>query len=159
MSRLVVGIGNPSRGDDGIGPLVADRVARLRLRDVEVVVHDEPLALIEHLALHDDVVVVDAAWSRCGHQPGTVHVVRVDATPLRSGDPVRGSHGLGVVEAVELARALDRMPQRLTFVSVEARVFDMGATMTRQVQDCVDDAVRAVVAAIFRTHRHTGHDR
>jgi hypothetical protein len=44
-------------------------------------------------------------------------------------------------------------------VGVEARVFDMGATMTRQVQDCVDDAVRAVVAAIFRTHRHTGHDR
>ncbi len=53
VSALVVGIGNPSRGDDAVGPLVADRVARLGLPNVEVVVYDEPLALVEHLAAHD----------------------------------------------------------------------------------------------------------
>lgn len=147
MSSLVVGIGNASRGDDGIGPLVAERVAGLRLPDVDVVVHDEPLALLEHLAGHDDVVVVDAARSG-GADPGTVHVVRVGSAPLRSNGAALGSHGLGVVEAVELARALGRLPRRLTLVGVEAMDLDLGAALSPPVRGRLDDAVRAVVAAL-----------
>lgn len=152
MSALVVGIGNLSRGDDGVGPLVAARVARLDLPDVEVVVHDEPLALLEHLATHEDVVVVDAATVRRG-RPGTVHVVQVGSTPLPLGSAASGSHGLGVAEAIELARALCRLPKRLTLVGVEAQVFDVGAAMTDRVQDCLDDAVRAVVDALRASTR------
>jgi hydrogenase maturation protease len=151
VSALVVGIGNPARGDDGIGPLVAGRVARLCLPGVDVVADCQPLALVEHLAGHADVVVVDAARSRGGHPPGTVHVVRVGATPLPSGDPVLGSHGLGVVEAIELARALGRLPERLTLVGVEARGVDVGASVSEQVRDCLEDAVRAVVEALPAT--------
>ncbi len=152
MSALVVGIGNLSRGDDAVGPLVAGRVARLCLPDVEVVVHDEPLALVEHLSSHEDVVVVDAARGRRGHS-GRVHVVRVGSTPLRSGTPMLGSHGLGVVDAIELARALGRLPQRLTLVGVEAQVVDVGTPMAQQVHDCLDVAVRAVVNALGKDER------
>ena len=152
MSAIVVGIGNLSRGDDAVGPLVAARVARLDLPDVEVVVHDEPLALLEHLATHEDVVVVDAATVRRG-RPGTVHVVQVGSTPLPLGSPASGSHGLGVAEAIELARALCRLPERLTLVGVEAQVVDVGAAMTDRVQDCLDDAVRAVVDALRASTR------
>ena len=148
MTSLVVGIGNTSRGDDGIGPLVAERVAGLRLPDVDVVVHDEPLALLEHLAGHDDVVVVDAARSGGGADPGTVHVVRVGSVPLRGNGAALGSHGLGVVEAVELARALGRLPRRLTLVGVEAMDLDLGAALSPPVRGRLDDAVRAVVAAL-----------
>ena len=147
MSALVVGIGNPSRGDDGIGPLVATRVAELGLPGVEVVAYDEPLALVEHLAGHDDVVVVDAARTREG-RPGAVHVVRVGSAPLPRDAVALGSHGLGVAEAVELARALGRLPRRLTLVGVEAQAVDLGAPLSAPVRDSVDDAVDAVVAAL-----------
>lgn len=152
MSALVVGVGNVARGDDAVGPLVAARVTRLGLPNVEVVVHDEPLALVDHLATHDDVVVVDAVMSRRGG-PGTVHVVRVGSAPLRSDSSAWGSHGLGVAEAVELARALGRLPQRLTFVGVEAQVLDVGAPMTDRVQDSLDAAVRAVLGALRASMR------
>ena len=33
---LVIAIGNPSRGDDALGPLAGQRLAAMRLRDVEV---------------------------------------------------------------------------------------------------------------------------
>ena len=147
MSAIVVGIGNLSRGDDAVGPLVAARVARLGLPDVEVVVHDEPLALLEHLATHEDVVVVDAATVRRG-RPGTVHVVQVGSTPLPIDSPASGSHGLGVAEAIELARALCRLPKRLTLVGVEGEVFAVGAPLTERVRACLDDAVRAVVGTL-----------
>ena len=34
---LVIGVGNPDRGDDGVGPAVASRVAALGLPGVRVV--------------------------------------------------------------------------------------------------------------------------
>ncbi|GAA2145272.1 hydrogenase maturation protease [Nocardioides koreensis] len=147
MSALVVGIGNRSRGDDGVGPLVAARVAELGLPGVEVVTYDEPLALVEHLAGHDDVVVVDAARSR-GGRPGAVRVVRVGAAPLPRDAAALGSHGLGVADAVELARALGRLPRRLTLVGVEALVIELGAPLSEPVRDGLDAAVDAVVAAL-----------
>ena len=146
MSVLVVGIGNRSRGDDGIGPEVASRVARLGLPGVWVVVQDEPLALVEHLSRHEEVVVVDATAPRGA--PGSVQVLEVGSAPLRREPPAIGSHGLGVPEAVELARALGRLPHRLTLVGVEAQGFDVGAPLSEQVRDRLDDAVRAVLDAL-----------
>ncbi len=143
MSALVVGVGNRTRGDDAAGPEVAARVAALGLPGLEVVVHDEPLALVEHLAAHDHVVVVDATAPR--RTPGAVRVVHVGPTPLRPGTPAVGSHGLGVAEAVELARALGRLPARLTVVGVEGRAFGAGTEMSAEVRDRLDDAVRAVL--------------
>ena len=35
---LVLGVGNPTRGDDGAGPCVAEQVAALGLPGIEVVV-------------------------------------------------------------------------------------------------------------------------
>jgi len=153
LSALVVGVGNLARGDDALGPLVAARVARLHLTDVEVAVDEEPLTLVEHFGTHHDVVVVDAVRGR-RTPPGTVHVVRVGPAPLRSEAGVLGSHGIGVAEVVELARALGRLPQRLTIVGVEVQVCDVGAPMSEPAQDSLDDAVRAVLDALPTTTRH-----
>ena len=58
---LVVGIGNPLRGDDGVGPAVA---ALLRARahpGVQVAeVHADPIALLDLWAGRRRVVLVDA---------------------------------------------------------------------------------------------------
>ncbi len=35
-ARLIIGIGNPSRGDDALGPLLIERLETLRLPDVEL---------------------------------------------------------------------------------------------------------------------------
>jgi hydrogenase maturation protease len=146
---LVIGIGNRSRGDDAVGPEVASRLAQLGLTGVAVVVLDEPIALVEQLGTHDDVVVVDAIDPR-GH-PGRVHVLHLGCAPLRREPPALGSHGLGVAHAVELARALGLLPKRLTLVGVEARTFHLGAPLSAQVRGSLDDAAEAVVTALPAT--------
>ncbi|HSE10948.1 MAG TPA: hydrogenase maturation protease, partial [Nocardioidaceae bacterium] len=128
MSGLVIGIGNRSRGDDAVGPEVASRVASLNLRGVTVVEHGGPLALVDQLGEHDDVVVVDATASH--GEPGSVRVVRVGETPLKFDPAFTSSHGIGVAEAVELARSLGRLPRRLTLVGVEAADFEAGAPLS-----------------------------
>jgi hydrogenase maturation protease len=147
VTALVVGIGNCSRGDDGAGPEVATRVAELDIPGVHVIVEDEPLALIEHFAAHDDVIVVDAV--KPGGDAGRVHVRVVGPDPLPRHVHAIGSHGLGVVEAVELARALGRLPRRLTLIGSEAETLSAGAPLSAQVADRLVDAVRAVEAALL----------
>jgi len=63
-ARLVIGIGNPSRGDDAIGPLLIERLQALDLPGVECLT-DFQLQVEHVLDLHGRtaVVFVDAAAS------------------------------------------------------------------------------------------------
>ena len=146
---LLLGVGNPMRGDDGIGPEVAARIARLGLLDVEVAEETGPLALLDHLRRtpgHQVVVVVDATPP--GTEPGRVRVLEVRTDPLTRSGRRLGSHGLGVLDAVELARSLGLLPPRLTLVGVEALSARLGTGLSIPVRERIDDAVHAVVDAL-----------
>lgn len=141
----VVGIGTGHRGDDVIGLLVADRVRELGAIGVTVVPVASPLALLEVFDAYDSVVVVDAV--RSGGSAGAVTVTRVDEAPLPNRSAAAGTHGLGVAEAVELARALDRLPTRLVVVGVELADVTTGADLTEAVSRAVDQAAAEVLRA------------
>lgn len=64
---IIVGYGNPLRGDDGIGPRVAEAVAEWRLPDVRAVaVHQLTPELAEPLAAADRAIFVDARVDHLG---------------------------------------------------------------------------------------------
>ena len=146
-SALVLGIGNRTRGDDAAGPEVADRVASLHLPGVRVVVADGPLTLVDHLGTYDVVVVVDAVQP--GGSPGRLWVHDVGHRPMRRPSATSiGSHGLGVSDAVALARSVGRLPGRTTLVGIEAHSFQLGEPLSTPVHDRLDDAVSAVIDAV-----------
>jgi len=151
-SVVVVGLGNPGRGDDGVGPAVAARVGELLGDDgglVRVVGHEDPVELLETWAGADLAVVVDAV--RTGGEPGTVLVLEAggDAEPLTEepwGGPARGgTHAFGLAAAVELARVLDRLPSRVAVVGVEAAGWAAGAALSAPVAAAVPRAVATVL--------------
>jgi hydrogenase maturation protease len=156
---LLVGVGNPWRRDDGVGPAVARRVASMGIPDVEVVVEAEPLSLLEHLRRPDTVVVVDAGAP--GPRPGRVSVLRVGH---REGPAWQASaldpHSLGVAEVVELARVLGPLPDRLVVVVVESGEVTVGVGLSTPVAERLDLAVAAVVDALgSATHPPRHADR
>jgi hydrogenase maturation protease len=160
--RLLLGVGNPDRGDDGVGPEVAARVARLAVPGVEVATEAEPLALLEHLRRPglDQVVVVDATVP--GPEPGRVRVLPVGAARLVRRTGPAGTHALGVADAVELARALDLLPARLALVGVEAGSSGVGEGLSGPVQARLGDVVRTVTELLGASDRladHGGVDR
>ena len=104
MLTLVVGVGNPWRGDDAAGLEVADRV-RARARDVAVETLEGDASALVHLwAGHDDVALVDAASS--GAPPGTLHELRDGDGTLQAAALRSSTHAFGVADAVGLAAAL-----------------------------------------------------
>ena len=153
-SALVVGLGSPDRGDDGIGPAVARRVETLALAEVDVLVHEDPADLVELWSGRSVAVVVDAV--RSGGPAGTVHLLETEAAGNRLfhstwADTARGgTHALGLAAAVELARVLHRLPRRLVVVGIEGVGFDRGAPLSPQVEGAMPAAVAAVVAALAR---------
>jgi len=143
---LVIGLGNPDRGDDAVGVQVARKVAAARL-DVRVLELDDPSEALDAWASADRVVVADAVSS--GGDPGDIHIVDAIARALPTGSwAAAGTHALGLAAVVELARALGRLPRTLVLVGVEARRFDHGAPMSDAVAAAVPAAAIAVLAAI-----------
>lgn len=151
-TRLVVGLGNSDRGDDGVGPAVARRVAGRAPPPVRVAVHEDPTALLDLWTATDLVVVVDAV--RTGRDPGTVLVLEAgaEALPARAwaDAPSGGTHALGLAAVVELARALDLLPARLVVVGVEGASFAHGDPLSPPVAAAVPAAVDAVTAVLER---------
>jgi hydrogenase maturation protease len=147
---VLVGVGNPWRGDDGVGIAVV-RAAATRLAGAPVDITEvdgEPARLVEIWDGRPLAVVVDAAYG--GGEPGTVHRVELTATdPDRLGPASRhgGSHALGVADAVRLAVALDRLPDRLIALGIEGAGFAHtdGIELDPRVRDAVGTAVEMVL--------------
>jgi hydrogenase maturation protease len=143
---IVIGIGNPDRGDDAVGVRVARWVAAQR-PDLCVLEFDDPSEALDAWAPEDTVVVADAINS--GGDPGDIHVVDVLARKLPAGNwSTEGTHALGLAVVVELARALGQLPRRLMVVGVEAAQFDHGTPMSGVVEAAVPAAADAVLTAI-----------
>ncbi|MCI3928857.1 hydrogenase maturation protease [Streptomyces sp. AN091965] len=152
----VVGVGNEYRHDDGLGPAV---VARIRKRTTVRPLppgttldtsDGEPGRLITLWEGADLAVILDAAHAHPG-TPGRVHRIELDAGRLAR--PAAGSsHGLGLGEAVELARVLGRLPGRLVVFAVEGTDHSLGPGLSPAVAAAVGPLAESVEREIVR-HR------
>ncbi len=142
---VVLALGNADRGDDGVGLAVADR---LRGAARVEVVRAAPPDLFERWAPDDRVVVIDAACS--GAPPGTVHRFDALTEPLPAVSFRGSTHAMGLGEAIELARTLDRLPAHLAVVAIEGAAFDLGAPLSPEVAAAVGRAAEAVREELSR---------
>lgn len=148
---LVMGLGNPDRGDDGVGVRVAQRLAG-RLPDgagLRIGGRDA-LALIDDWAGYDALVVIDAAAPM--GVPGRLHrLTPGDAVPSEA--PLSG-HALGLLDALALARTLQLpVPATVVIHTVEAEDFTRGAPLGPAVVAAVPEAVERVAGEVARLHR------
>jgi hydrogenase maturation protease len=134
---VVIGIGNPDRGDDAAGLEVARRV-REATSPGEVTVREvagDQLALLDEWAGATEAYVVDAVCS--GGTPGTVY--QFDAAgELTSRFRDRGTHTFSLADVIELARALGRLPGHLAGYGIEGASFAIGDGLSAQAAAAVD---------------------
>lgn len=147
---LIIGLGNPLRGDDGIGLEVVRRLRRrLRSNPSVRLVESAGADLIELLAREGcgRVVVIDAA--SLGREPGVW--IRLPAATLAvRTDPeaLALAHGPGLAEAMTLLRSLGvRLPPVVVYaVQVDRLGWGEGLTPSvRQAAGVVAEAVRQEV--------------
>lgn len=134
LGGLIVGVGHPDRGDDAAGIHAVRRLdAGHRVREVT-----DCSTLLDMWADESDVTVIDATVS--GAAPGTIITLDGLRETLPAGT-TGSTHSFGLAQSVELGRALDRLPDRLTIHCIEGERFDHGQPMSPVVDRAVDTLV------------------
>ena len=146
---LLIGMGNEGRGDDGVGRVVARRVAALDLPGVDVVEADGDAArLLDLWRDRPTVIVVDGVTSGTEEDPapGTLHRFQLDdgLPDLPAGFARASTHGFGLAEAVALGRVLGNLPARLIVHGVEVGDVAAGASLSPAVAAAVPVLVERV---------------
>lgn len=137
----IICCGNPERGDDGAGLLLARRLHDLGI-EAEVCT-GEALELIEMWSGDSDVMVVDAVIT--GAPAGTVHLWNtLQALPYSH--VLTSCHGFGIAEAIELARVIGNLPGRLRVCGIEGRQFDQGVRISPEVERAVENVAKEISA-------------
>jgi hydrogenase maturation protease len=147
---VLVGVGNLFRRDDGIGIAIARRLRDRLKTPTGMKIHitessGEGADLMRCWDGADQVFVFDAVMSsQSGAAIGTVHRLEAAEQKFPSDFFKYSSHAFSLAEAVELARALGKLPQKLVVYGVEAKEFGFGENLIPQVDAAGDEVVKRV---------------
>ena len=145
--RLVIGVGNPDRGDDGAGRVVAQRLRGRNGCAPEVrECSGEATALMETWTGFDDVVLVDACHG--AGEPGSIHrfsPAELERLASVEGRRYESTHGLGVSAAIALAQTLGTFPSALVIYAIEGGHYQDGNGLSEDVDRAVQELVALLV--------------
>lgn len=137
---LVIGIGNPSRGDDAIGPLAIERLEALGLPDTELLTDFQ--LQVEHaldLVGRREVVFIDAAAS--GPEPFSFEPV------IAAADAGALTHALSAAAVLEAFRRISAAPLPAAYVlAVRGYGFELGVSLSDAAGANLDAAVQMLVS-------------
>lgn len=128
----IIGIGSEERGDDALGLLCARALRQRAWPHIRILESSgEGTALLEAWEGSSHVIVIDAVAT--GALPGTVYSWNLRASlPPRLVVPI-SSHAFGLPEALELARALQCLPETLLLYAIEGACFGPGLQLSPAV--------------------------
>jgi hydrogenase maturation protease len=131
---LVLAVGNPSCGDDAVGPLLADRLLAANLPGVEVLVEFQ--LQVEHaldLQARERVIFVDACVD--------AEAPYVERTVVADAGFAHTSHSLLPAQVLETYRRImgSEPPAALLF-GVRAHSFELGAGLSPDTESATNAA-------------------
>jgi hydrogenase maturation protease len=145
MSVLVLGLGNPLRGDDGVGPRIIEELARRGLPEgvTALDVGNAGLDLLNVLEGWERAVIVDAA--EMGREPGCFVRFTPDEVRLARSDDRHSLHDAGLSEALALADALGRTLPELVIFGVQPAEVGWKAGLSSAVEAVIPALADAVM--------------
>ena len=153
MKTLVVGLGNPILGDDGVGWRVAENVRAHIGPYAEVDVDCLSLggiSLMEHLIGYERAILIDALVS--DEKPGSISVSALDSIPDYSAFHIASAHDTSLQNAMKLGRGLGvALPEEVIVVGIAAsHVYDFSEELSPPVAAAIPKATQMVVDLVMQ---------
>jgi hydrogenase maturation protease len=172
MKTIVIGLGNPILGDDGVGWKVAEEVkkqldsasapavsARRGVRkptsggkfenyiDVEFLSLGG-ISLMENLIGYERAIVIDAVTS--DRELGSVIVSKLGEMPDYSALHITSAHDTSLQNALKLGKTMGaRLPEDVTIVGIATdHIYDFGEELTPPVAAAVPKATEIVIGLL-----------
>ena len=128
MKTLVIGYGNDSRRDDGVGWFVIKRLQELELANVDLqTAHQLEVEAAETISRYDAVIFVDAAIPEAPEP-----IQRTVVTPDFRSHAV--AHYLTPADVLALCKTLYQREPKAVLFSIRGRDFNFGTTLTPEVE-------------------------
>lgn len=152
MKTLVIGLGNPILGDDGVGWVVAQKVeASLGEYAAEIKVECFALAgisLMEQMIGFERVILIDSLNTGQYPQGEVVTFTLDELTDLTYGHSA-SAHDLSLKNALVMGRSMNAIlpdDNNVHVIAIEAiHVYDFGETLTPAIETAVPVAVEEVL--------------
>ena len=151
MRTLVLGIGNPILGDDGVGFHIAQELAK-EIKDENIDVKDTSIGglnLLELIVGYNKVIIIDAIMTQDG-EAGEVYRLG----PEDIGEPAQSTisaHHLNLLTTIKLGKKLfpKKMPGEVIVFAVNIQeVTEFTEEMTEEVRGAIPRVVNLVLEEI-----------
>lgn len=140
---LIIAFGNPLRGDDGLGPALAQRL-RSRLTDpsIEILIVHQPLPeLAELIAQAEQLLLIDAAVHL---PPGQIQLCELPNTTIDPSNFPLTTHHIAPLTLVQLAQVLFGHRPRTWILALGAADFSYRSSPSPAAAQALDQAQTAV---------------
>ncbi len=133
--RLIIGIGNPSRGDDALGSLCIERLQALQLPGTELLTDFQlQIEYVLDLLDREEVIFVDAAAS--GAEPYAFEPLAAQADHSITTHAVSPSALLATSQQIN-----GHLPPNAYLLAIRGYSFELGDALSAQAADNLDQAI------------------
>ena len=159
MKTIVIGLGNPILGDDGVGWKVAEEVKKMTSPPTPLLLGEGSdvdveflslggISLMEQLIGYDRVILIDAIAS--DQKPGSVMVQKLSEMPDYSTFHTTSAHDTSLQNALKLGKAMGaKLPDDILVVGIVTKhVFEFGEELSSAVVQAVPKAAEIVIALL-----------
>ena len=150
MKTIIIGLGNPILGDDGVGWRVVEELqSKIENRKSEIefdCVALGGLSLMERMVGFQRAILVDSMET--GQSPeGSVSVFPLEALTNPSASHSTAAHDTSLLTALEVGRKMKmQVPNSVMVVAIEAKnVYDFSEELSPAVAEAVPLAVQSVI--------------
>ena len=143
MKTIILGIGNPILGDDGVGVHVANELKK-QIQNPNITI-DEAITggmnLLELILGYDKVILIDAVKKKDGENGEVTRIPLSNFSTMHSCNP----HDVSLIEAIQMAKKIgeDRIPQEIIVIGVMMKEIpcEFGEKLSKNIATAVPKAV------------------
>ncbi len=141
---MIVGIGNPYRGDDAAGWVVIDGLMKIIGSVIRLEKRRGDFAeLIDIFSTYKTVYLVDACQSN--GPLGDWQRIDLHHQPKMEERPQTSTHGFGIFQAISIAKNLGQLPNRIILYVINGNHYTMQSGLSSLVSKSVDIVIEKIL--------------
>lgn len=161
MKTILIGLGNPILGDDGVGWKVIEYLQQYCSLPTSVEVDCLALggiSLMERMVGYDRAVLVDAIVTQ--QQPlGSIMCCDINDLPNQAAGHMASTHDTTLPVALQVGRSMGaKLPEQISIVAIESQdVYDFSEELTPPVSAAVSGAAQMVLNILAGFPQEASH--
>lgn len=141
---VVVGIGNPFRGDDGAGWAVIDALkGRVNAKITLNKIRGDISEVLDYFENDSIVYLIDACKKEA--PAGTWQRIDALSDPLLLERAQTSTHGLSISQAISLGKALNQLPIKLIIYAINGDHYSIGNDLSPPVAKAIETVVQSLL--------------